>query len=276
MSISRRRPSSTRLTNGRAVLVVLAVTTGSMFFATEQAGAATVKVPIYQHNICGNMCGQGSADPATSLVYFANVSPDKPWVISVNEVCYGQHQYLSSQLGPLGYTGFRTETKASTPCGSFGNSLFVLGTYVSGSGLAYQYSGQGSESEKRKMTCATMAGFLGNFAGCTTHLKNSTTTAQAQSDEGRTWVANSYGSVGRLVGGDFNLNAGTGWEASYWNADSVASNTFPSSGPNVRIDYTYGDKAHWPSNRLNTTPYCNSSGRLSDHCLVSGQFNLVF
>jgi hypothetical protein len=125
--------------------------------------------------------------------------------------------------------------------------------------------------ECRKLLCRRMDVFFGSYVGCSTHLDNpSDLTTVAQRDEALFVTGINYGANQRIVGGDFNLNPlqVDNWINSHYEVDPQYRDTYSSTNPNRKVDFSFGDHAHFPSQRLTPAPNCQTS--FSDHCYLSG------
>jgi endonuclease/exonuclease/phosphatase family metal-dependent hydrolase len=259
--------------------VVLAGATLISPALTPPASAATLDIAVAEWNMCGAACYNGSTTPADIIYFFVAGQNPRPWLVSLNEVCFNssQLQRLRGFLDDLGYhdNTYAARQPGVAGCGgaAFGNVVFALGNRVSAS--TYQFPSQDSSAEKRGVVCNINSGFLGNWQACSTHLDNDSGKQFQQVNELFNVMALG-GNMLSIVGGDFNMTPGSSqlnqWRSAYDEIDEVSpfSNTTDSHG---KIDYI------WARDVGNmSSPYAPVTDPIdgSDHHIYSGRFRISF
>lgn len=299
------------------VAISTVVGVGSEVITAESAAAADIQA--WHWNIFGSCttdhgrpgnCGgtrtlNGLHDPEDYLEFLVLGSANRPWTISLNEVCGGQMQAIKTRLAPYGYTlrfaksdglpgppGTVALTGAafgSVNCGSvvhgaanatFGNAILVLGSINAWSFPAdYYYPGT-----TRNYTCLTPSTFFGARVGCSTHLHWNEDINDTEDDLAYIYSVNLTVNQGHklVLGADRNRTDHLGWPTLFNEFDyrSPKMRTHPSNNPDRKVDWIYAGPR---SNHITLTAsdrvcvsgiQSGSSGWTSDHCLIWGTYRI--
>jgi hypothetical protein len=273
--------------------------------SAEPAQAATVY--SWQFNIAGGAKHNGDAFPSNFINALMDQTPanQRPFSITLNEVCGNQYTQMRVHLASYGYDHGRFVTKPSaSSCGgqSYGTAVFAVGTHAGQSELTLTPTANDTANgESRKSGCIqTLWGGFFPFTACVVHLTNDRGEiwagsgspryiVQRQGDEARAHSALIIGANWGAVGGDYNMRpedyylnwgdgrAMDGWYVTY--AEAIGG-TLPatSSGHETlgsyKIDYAFMDEAHtnaWPLPD-ETFPVWVFGFQVSDHNFVHGRY----
>ena len=265
----------------------------SLVGAAQTAGA--YEVPVTHWNIkggCPDVGGNpiddgncGGLESANYLISQVVNSSNRPWHITLNEVCSPQYLQLVIYLQNFGYTGLFTYTNpdASPKCGQHGNALFTLGS-LGGSGT-WLFNSQAGESDQRKITCKSVSTYVGYRKVCVSHLTNGSTTVRDNQDVAAAERATNWApSYPTIAGLDRNSNSRPNhWAASYKELDNTNNGfgrgTFQSFAlTRGKVDWVWGS-FNGNTGFGGSTVDCALGGMssvagryLSDHCLLRGSF----
>jgi hypothetical protein len=201
-----------------------------------------------------------------AVVYEAMTKIDYhgPFVVSFNEICSNQYNYIKDTLAARGYSslGFsgRTDLTTGGNCDWFGNAVFVLGSGIGG--YTYQFP-TNSEFEKRGQACRNVSLFGGTYVGCSTHIDNEHGEySEDQAAEAYHKIQDYYGGHKRIQGGDFNLpysamDTCCGWYGAYDEGDYPDNEATIGSS---KYDYLFGNKGHLHTHGGNAVTPDNWSG----------------
>lgn len=243
-------------------------------------------IDTHQFNMCSYNCNKslGSEAKDTVLYLVGNANP-RPWVISLNEVCLENvYNAIQPQMNSWGYTGWFNPTIPTfglQGCSQFGNAVFTLGGYLSVYRLTYSSDIQNPSAafgEKRNAVCLKSTSFVGDYAGCSTHLDVNVNYAEPQADQFGYLSAVNYGSLQRFLGGDFNLSPWDTHIQNFYNgfneADGCAQGCITTTVDFYKFDYTWAKRENFWRAR-DTDPFFVSSptgGYVSDHKYYPGHF----
>lgn len=268
-----------------AAFAVITITV--VFVGLRQAPAnAGGPYRMHQLNIAGVAFNNGGDASAATTVYSVNITEPRPLVISTNEVCLGQYEYMHASFAPQGYEGYLTnqyfgDDLGSVPdCEVFGTALFVLG-------------GQSETVRNHEFTqptqipgSTTRADYVCmrsafSFVGCATHLVSaglpggSLFYTRRQSDEYFFDSENAYGSGVIFRGGDFNLRTDDIGTNLWYDNNFEADGSFrgPGARPTLdsgccKYDYFWGRN----SNSFSDPPARITPVGPSDHHYYDGTF----
>ncbi len=301
-----------------AALLVLssaAATTAAELISAESVAAADIQA--WHWNIfgtcdtqprrgnCGSTRTLSGHRPEDYLEFLVLGSANRPWTISLNEVCGRQMEAIKSRLQPYGYTlrfaksdGVPGAPGAVAPTGvpfgsvncgaastrpgdaTFGNAILVLGSITGWSYPAdYYYPGT-----TRNYTCITPNTFFGTRMGCATHLHKDLAVNETEDDLAYIYSVNFTVNQGHklVLGADRNRTDHLGWPTLFSEFDHRATKmrTHPSNNPDRKIDWIYaGPRANHITLTVNDRVCVSgiqqgSSGWSSDHCLIWGTYRI--
>jgi len=133
--------------------------------AASYAGGYTV--PVYQFNMCGNLCG-GNLYTATITNFVVSVSSPRPWLVTLNEVCSPEYTTVRDELLTLGYTPDRyISVYVGGACRNYGTAMFTLGGNTTNASI---YNLTPYNGEPRALMCRLKSTYAGSVPMCVTHL----------------------------------------------------------------------------------------------------------
>lgn len=163
--------------------------------------SAAVKTKTYmQLNLAGNSMHGGGLAPAKEVV--AQVRAEQPYVVTLNEVCATQFDYLRKQLAGGGYRAWHGRTGVNCKDGSaFGNVVLIrIASSVAGN---WQLPNP-VEKEHRRLLCVKATNYA--MVACATHISwgsgDQAAQTRAVADRLKTFRDQGYRVI---LGGDFNL-----------------------------------------------------------------------
>lgn len=289
-------------------LAIPASISGAVATANE---AGAYYVPIWDWNIFGT-CGGGncgstyypSEDPVSVLSFLvaATASSERPWTISLNEVCTRQYLYIFAALNSLGYDGVfgKSDGTPGVPAvspipnhpfravncgtgsamnGQFGNATFFLGVKSGSEGRHYfAEANQVDGGDVRNVLCVAVNTFVGLRQECTTHLDPNGNPAnpgakQIAQDNSAAFIAGVLSNSNlTTLAGDRNMTVwGPYTSLGFTEIDiqSPKQRTHSVSNLNHKIDWIWGGAGHVISG---TNRYCPPNSHYSDHCMLHGRF----
>lgn len=228
---------------------------------TESAGSpAPEPIRVLHWNVAGALLDHNLGQVAVIDALIAKVRVDRPDVISLNEVCGSQNEYLTKQIKGLGYVGNFAGNNRNALCGvsvhkNMGVAVYVAGGAAPGSGNDYAVG--------QSTACLTSAGRR-PIRACSTHLTspNNAYPESKVGDEVEALVRDVLQPSAQLpmvVAGDLNLlQSDSGLTPLYdrhYELDAAGPRctgndrggrcTFPASNPKKKLDYVFVDKEHF-------------------------------
>jgi len=289
-----------------AISVAMGISTSFAVDAFAPAEASAYEFPVWDWNIFGTCDGGncGTNPPAQVLGFSVTASSNRPWIITLNEVCDLQYLYIAQALVPLGYDGVfaksnGTQDGVPSPiaghpfqavnCGTgpgktgrFGNATFFLGVKAGAQGVLY-YSQQIPGGDVRNLVCVPVNTFFGQRQECNTHLDPNAIptqpgTTQIAQDNTAAWIASTHASQGNkvTVGGDRNMTPWRSWPGSGFVEIDTASpklRTYSNTALMYKLDWIWAGPGHW--SLPGAARYCPpvQAPPISDHCMLyDGRF----
>lgn len=189
-----------------AIPAVAVVLVGTQTIGSASSPASTPEQTALTY-LQFNMCGNASHCPDTGGVSDAIVRSvtghdPQPYVVTLNEACASQLDYLVDQLAPHGYTGVHDPTGPTCDDGSaYGNAMLVQSGFTEVG--SWELPNPGG-NEPRKLLC--VAPETQDIVACVTHIshieEDQAEQIQAVGDQLGTLV-----DAGErvMIGGDFNV-----------------------------------------------------------------------
>lgn len=312
MTVTPRPPKSPKRLRplGLASVGVSAASIVAVVGGVTAPEASATDVPVLHWNIKGGCTDSapGNTWPGACGQYYKvdilalsiGAMSNRPWTITLNEMCVGQYVQLAGHLGPLGYSPSWDVTNPSTgsACGQHGNAMFQLGpvepeSQMEMQSFAFQRKISAAnpvyEGDKRSLMCRQSNTWIGPVVGCVTHLtyRNSYdgATTYYQDFQANAWSNTWYGDSPRTVGADRNTACGAAgaschgynyvWSTDYKDVDhNLWRKTFRPGNSQSKLDWIYGSYEGF-SAQNDANVNCNivyNGAYLSDHCIVSGDF----
>ena len=187
------------------------------------AQAAQGKTKSYlQFNIAGNSMHGGKTTPAKRVV--ADVKDKLPYVVTLNEVCGTQFDYIKSHLSALGYRATHGHTGVACKDGSaFGNVVLIK---IASTKLGNWKLPNPVNGEHRRLLCVKATNYA--MAACATHISYGAGDKAAQvnavTDRVDALRAKGYRVI---LGGDFNL------QPPYAELNPAYASCYPGAGGNL-------------------------------------------
>ncbi len=268
-----------------AILLLLIGSTVVIQLTNTPTAHAVVQKRLHQYNMCGGACYDGSDTSQDLVAFMVWIDNPRPWVISLQEVCYQQYLDLKAFLQPMGYSGdYRHSNDDAGGCDSgagnlHGNALFMLGTPQAHAYIeVFDDQDVGHGDNERNIICRrSYSVYVGGFVGCSTHYHFPMNGQRPtnQNTEAFWFVATNFTYEAVTVGGDFNLTFPGGWGTNWWELDPLLRFTFKNDeqanvDPTWKIDWVWGNRSHHSSNRT-TGVLCHDT--IIDHCYIAGTFN---
>jgi hypothetical protein len=257
--------------------------------ALSGASAHAVSAEYTSHtwNLAMGNATLSGADPLhrqhTQETALWSIAAGLPWTASLHEVCMSQVSWLASSSSMPAMTSAFSATRdaASLPswsqCGNSarGNAVFAIGNYVVGYAftlLPYETDGT---PEARVQVCERMQSIGFNYDACSTHLSNSSSTAQDQATYSFNNQTALSGSTFTIVGGDFNQVYPTPGLSSYWftavEMHLLWKPNTRASLPGSKIDYLFS----WRPRAAQSAVQSPVLSPYSDHRYCIGHFTFA-
>lgn len=230
--------------------------------------SADRSVTVLHFNVAGATENDGRVQVIDRIV--ERVAEERPDIVSLNEICGLQNQYLLQRLAPLGYQGNYARNKATAmSCGinwSGGVAIYMAGAEPHSGRDFSQYTGR---RLGQSTACITGRGQHPIYA-CSTHLSPTAPDAAREVARLLRALPRAAGSAPLVIAGDFNLRPShpamdamyatePGDEGFYevgmhgpWCGPPAGSGhrggcTWPSADPAKKIDYIFVDSTHFTS-----------------------------
>lgn len=183
--------------DGRAVR--LAAASGHVAGGPGAAGAGKTKQYL-QFNIAGNSMHGGKVTPAKTVV--SDVKARLPYVVTLNEVCGTQFDYIEEHLASYGYRAQHGHTGVNCKDGSaFGNVVLIK---IASERIGNWKLPNPVNGEHRRLLCVKATNYA--MAACATHISYGKDDKEAQVSAVAARMAKLRAKGYRVIlGGDFNL-----------------------------------------------------------------------
>lgn len=190
---------SRRAIGGAACAALLAWPAAPAAADPEPAAAGKTKAYM-QLNIAGNSMHKGGLAPAKEVVSL--VKAEQPYVVTLNEVCATQFDYIKKNLSGSGYRAWHGHTGVSCKNGSaFGNVVLIR---IASSVVGNWALPNPVEKEHRRLLCVKATNYA--MVACSTHISwgagDQVAQIRAVADRLATFRAKGYRVI---IGGDFNV-----------------------------------------------------------------------
>lgn len=287
------------------ITLALAASLAVAAVAPEEADAYYVNT--WTWNIYGTCSGSGNCGstrwaekPENVLGFMIAGAADRPWTVSLSEVCALQYLAIAQKLIPLGYDGVFAKSNG-TPgnpspipghpfnpvnCGTgnaqngkFGNATFFLGVKANPEDVHYFAADlQVPGDDVRNIVCVQVNTFGGLRQECSTHLDPNSNpaspgTKQVNQDNTAAFIAGSLAnSALTTLGGDRNMTTWGNWSSLGFieiDVQSPKQRTHSISSLSNKLDWIWAGPGHAASG---TQRYCPPSTHYSDHCMLFGGF----
>ncbi|PRX43860.1 endonuclease/exonuclease/phosphatase family protein [Prauserella shujinwangii] len=170
---------------------------------------AATRFYFFQFNMAGNTMNEGGVGVAKAVVASVKDSKRWPYIVTLNEVCLNQHNYIRTRLDDHGYVGTWGPTGPKCKNGAaYGNAIFVK----SGRTILGNFAlPNPNNTEQRKILCVRSNRY-DKWVACVTHISHKSADQKTQINAVATRV-DSYRNGGNrvVVGGDFNVTPNSPW-----------------------------------------------------------------
>jgi hypothetical protein len=202
----------------RRALLFCTLVLGVLVQHVQPASAAQFQVYHWNmsgwkiQDLWGRPAQQGQGYQAVAMQAEAKILVHDPLVVTLNEVCSNQYNYLVSALNGMGYVSVTYTARVDVDgpnlqrCDWYGNAVFAKGVHF-GSLVSHQFAAAASHStvEKKGLVCRRVYLLGGTYVPCTAHTWPSDSEAAPQSSEAYGVVDYYYSGSARIMGGDLNL-----------------------------------------------------------------------
>lgn len=252
-TFGRRTHLGTALAASLATLAVL--------LPAGPAQATDYTQTYMQFNMCGNVCNGGGLTVAQDVERSVENRSPQPFVVTLNEVCENQYDYLWANLGP--YFGYFDATGPTCRNGRrYGNAILVRTSSFTRSGPWTLPNPGGNETRHLVCLRIPMSGNL-PMSACVTHIDFHSVNIAPQIKRVAELVQNEYATHGVIVGGDFNTTpSSSALNPMYRSAYAPAGN-----GLFNEVDTPPSLNRSYKSNSYNETTF--EDGRKLDYIFVS-------
>jgi hypothetical protein len=275
----------------RRIVSMLALSVGACLAMSVLSGhsahAVNAEYTSHTWNLAMGNGIMSGADPLhrqhTQETVLWSIAAGLPWTASLQEACMSQVSWLasSSSMPAMASAFSATRDAASLPpwsqCGGSarGNAVFAIGNYVVGYAFVLLPYETDATPETRVQVCERMQSIGFNYDACSTHLSNSSSTAQAQATYSYNNQVALSGSTFVIVGGDFNQVYPTTGLSSYWftavEMHLLSTPNTRASLPGSKIDYLFSWRPRAAQGAVQSpvfSPY-------SDHRYCIGHFTFT-